>query len=148
MCRTIKATKVSHFCGTPSIILGSEESCLNFAQDIRRTKEKTGFHPHSSLANTPLLGAVQRWHVWAFSDEWQQSSHFLSCPTICRLHILQNINVSNFLFESIFLCVLLRVFFFFLLEFCYCSLFVWVIAVQHHVPHHTAEIDVHTPGPS
>ena len=88
MFRTIKATKVSHFCGTPSIILGSEGSCLNFARDIHKTKDRfpSSFIPHT---HPHLLGAVQRCHVWAFTDEWQQSSHFLSCLAICRLHILQ-----------------------------------------------------------
>ena len=49
MFRPIKATKVTHFCGTLSITLGSEGSCLNFARDINKTKEKKGFHPHYSV---------------------------------------------------------------------------------------------------
>ena len=47
------------------------------------------FHPHSSPTHNHLLGVVQRCHVWAFNDEWHQSSHFHACLAICRLHILQ-----------------------------------------------------------
>ena len=100
MCRTIKATEVSHFCGTPSIILGSEGSCLNFARDICRTKEKTGFHPHSSLTHTHLLVRDVLCELLVMNDN-QALISFLVLPYV----------VFTFYKISMFLIFSLRVFF-------------------------------------
>ena len=82
MFRTIKATKVYNFCGTPSITFKSEGSCLDFSQDIEKTTERNGLHPHSSPTHPPPWGCSEMFMCELF---WWMTTNLSSPLLSCEM---------------------------------------------------------------
>ena len=131
-----------HFPGTPNITFGSEGSFLNFSGDIHKTKEMTGLHPHSSPTHPPPWGCSEmvNYELLLMNDNKSLISSIVLRNVVFMFY---NRNVPYFLFVlPDLLPILNENIFLFLLESFNIACLCEVIAVKHHVPHQTPEIDV------